>query len=143
VQHRPARTPFYCSPFGCTPYIRYKSSLRVVHTISVCLTSSPRSNVNLLLLLRFATFIPTSTIELPQLKSFNLVGRSRNWGRALTKALNTQALCFMRISNSVNPDFSERGLRQFVSELAAGTNSPPLRTLSVHVGTMGLKGSQS
>jgi len=36
------------STFGCTAYIRFISGLHVVHTVSVCLTSSPRSNINLL-----------------------------------------------------------------------------------------------
>ena len=34
--------------FGCIAYIRFISSLYFVCTVSVCLTSSPRSNVNLL-----------------------------------------------------------------------------------------------
>jgi len=39
------------SPFSCTAYIRFISRVHVVHTASVCLTSSPRSNINLLLFL--------------------------------------------------------------------------------------------
>ena len=49
----------YYSPFGCTACIQYKSSLHTVHTLSVCLTSSLRSNINLLIICVFATFIPT------------------------------------------------------------------------------------
>ena len=44
VLYWPAQTPFCCSPFGCTAYIQYISSLHVVHMISICLTSSLRSN---------------------------------------------------------------------------------------------------
>ena len=35
---------FFDSPFVCTACIRFISSLRTVHTLSVCLTSSPRPN---------------------------------------------------------------------------------------------------
>ena len=38
------------SSFGCTAYIQFISSLHAVCTISVCLASSPRPNVNLTLL---------------------------------------------------------------------------------------------
>ena len=37
----------FVSPFCSTACIRFISSLQDVHTVSVCLTSSPRSNVNL------------------------------------------------------------------------------------------------
>jgi len=36
-----------------------KSSLHSVHALSICLKGSPRSNVNLLIICVFATFIPT------------------------------------------------------------------------------------
>ena len=38
----------FVSPFCSTACIRFISSLQDVHTVSVCLTSSPRSNANLL-----------------------------------------------------------------------------------------------
>ena len=56
---RSARCSFV-SPFRCIAYIRFISSLHFVCTVSVCLTSSPRSNVNLLFILWIATFIPTA-----------------------------------------------------------------------------------
>jgi len=61
--HQPAPAPFCCSPFGCTAYIRYISRLHVVHMVSVCLASSPRSNANLFLILWFAAFISTPTLQ--------------------------------------------------------------------------------